>query len=207
MKIAFIVLLLSVSLVTCMLPGCGPSQSTAGKDLISAIHAGDSVAAQQCLQNGTSANSVDNNGISALAWAIHYGNVSIVESLLVREANPNVGYPSRGLTPLMLTAVPLKGRQMQSSVADRVVIARMLLERGADVNATLGTSGEDGSGQTALHLAAASKNPELVRTLLAAGVDPRLKESHGWTALDVAKGSVYRPNDEVIAILEAPENK
>ena len=56
----------------------------------------------------------------------------------------------------------------------------LLLDRGADPDATLG-------GSTALMVAAFRGNAEMVRRLLRAGADPGRRSSAGETSLDIAR--------------------
>jgi hypothetical protein len=105
----------------------------------------------------------------------------------------------------MGTGTPLSGRHLQGGSADRTEIARLLIRAGADVNRRLGDGSAAGHGQTALHFAAGSRNPELVKLLLESGADPTIKESSGLTALDVARA--YAPNDDVIRLLTEHKSK
>ena len=63
---------------------------------------------------------------------------------------------------------------------DRLVCFNMLVEAGADVNAT--TSGE----MTALHMAAVAGNPALVGKLIEAGADVNYGDNTNWTPLHYA---------------------
>jgi ankyrin repeat protein len=95
-------------------------------------------------------------------------------------------------------------------------MARLLIDRGADVNARAGKCTEKliESGATALHHAAGDDNTEIVRALLARGADP-YAEYDRENALSKAVGGVLdlsRPDDKqcptetVRALLEhAPE--
>ena len=73
-----------------------------------------------------------------------------------------------GRTPLMHAVLAAK------SDPD---IVRLLIDRGADVNAA------DKKGWTALHFAAQAGNAELVRTLLESGAKPDPRDSDGATPL------------------------
>lgn len=76
----------------------------------------------------------------------------------------------------------------------RTEVARMLLARGADADAT--TAG----GLTPLLLALELDRPELVPVLLEAGADPGARTASGATALHVAR---HRGRDDLAALLVA----
>ncbi|MGD1880346.1 MAG: ankyrin repeat domain-containing protein, partial [Kiloniellaceae bacterium] len=71
----------------------------------------------------------------------------------------------------------------------------VLLNRGADADAR-----EQGSGNTALMLAANRARLEEVKLLLQAGADVTLKANDGWTALAAAE---MIGDDEIAALLRA----
>ncbi len=93
------------------------------------------------------------NGLTALHQASYWGEIGIVELLLVKGANPNVK-DSSGLTPLHSAALSfgLNGRKKT---------IRALLKAGADPSIT------DADGLTALHYAKLwdSEDQELIERL------------------------------------------
>jgi ankyrin repeat protein len=71
----------------------------------------------------------------------------------------------------------------------------ILIEAGASVNyATVK------GGGTALHMVSQYGHIDVVRSLLAAGADPRLAVHNGFTALDAAK---HKKHTQIVALLEA----
>jgi hypothetical protein len=105
---------------------------------------------------------------SRLAAAAGSGEVDMVASLLAEGADANAeGYLRR--TPLA-TAASAYGR---NDGKNSVEIARVLLERGARVDA------RDGDGVTALYHAVAFGKTNLVRFLLENGADPGVRMERG----------------------------
>lgn len=90
-----------------------------------------------------------------------------VGMLLEKEATvkePN----GAGITPLAMAASGWKADMAE----DQKVIAEMLLERGADVNEKIGST-----GSTPLHMAISHGLADMVRTLLEASADPRIENN------------------------------
>jgi ankyrin repeat protein len=74
-------------------------------------------------------------------------------------------------------------------------LVKLLIDRGADVNQHGGLALE-----TPLHLAAKYGNVELVKLLLEAKADPRAKEFHGNTPLDLAREGDHQ---DIVKLLES----
>ena len=112
----------------------------------------------------------------ALVWAAKSDRVDVMPLLVERGTRLDAD-PYRG-TPLIWAAT--KGR---------IAAAKWLIAHGADVNqrATFGGPSH-GQGVTALHLAAQSRQLEMVNFLLDRGADPTLKDDlYGGTALGWAE--------------------
>jgi ankyrin repeat protein len=142
-------------------------------------------------------------GEGCLAWL----SASLIQPSA--GADPNVVDDEAGMGPLY-AAVDMhrlavghgRGNPVPVGLLDAADIARLLLERGADVNAALKkpilqrqhTFGDStlGAGATPLMRAAKSGDIELVRVLLAAGADPQLTLPNGTTALMLAAGLGWR---------------
>lgn len=115
-------------------------------------------------------------GFTALGLAAHFGHMETTQNLLDRGANPSIvsRHPLE-VTPLHAA---LFGRQVDT--------ARLLIERGADVNVRRGGNGWPRTGWTALHYAAGYGLVELVELLIARGGDVNAVDDVGRTPLDVA---------------------
>jgi ankyrin repeat protein len=110
------------------------------------------------------------DGFNALGLAAYFGNEDIVRLLLLEGAEPNI--PSQN----GYNVYPI-----HSAVASNYdMIAKMLLEAGADVNVV------QMSGATPLHSAAHNGNIELLIVLLEAGANVEAKMEDGKTPADKA---------------------
>jgi ankyrin repeat protein len=119
-----------------------------------------------------------------LLAAVNLGNVEVARRWLDAGADPNGRESIQGWPALLMT------------VARRHVgLMSMLLDAGADPD----VRGPD--GQTPLMKAAAGSfaDAEIVRVLLAAGADPRLKDNNGDRAFDLAD----RERRQTIAVMLA----
>jgi len=102
------------------------------------------------------------------------GNVKAVRRCIARGADINAtvhapGVPVSGATPLHLAVL-----------FDQAAIARLLIERGANIN----VRAKDKHGGTPLHWAAAVGRTEMARLLIEAGADVNAPDSNGYTPLD-----------------------
>jgi len=144
----------------------------------------------------------DRGGNTPLIRAAFYGDAPKVEALL--KAGEDVNAANRlGITPLLASAWGGTGK-------GDVHIARVLIESGANVNATTirgettliavsifgnvesalllldngaDVNAQDVDGDTALHQAALHGHTAIVRALLAKGAKPNVADSHGTTPL------------------------
>lgn len=116
--------------------------------------------------------------------AVAENDVVAVQQYLEDGGDPNM--KTRDAKPLLFIASGPKGGE---------AVARLLLDAGADPNATT----ED--GRSPLHNAAAWCDVEMVQLLVAGGVDLTLTNADGETALDVVCKTPADRRSEVNGIL------
>jgi ankyrin repeat protein len=160
------------------------------------------------LEKGADANAKDSTGNTALTNATRANQAHVAKYLLDNNADPNEP-DGLGWTPLML---------MCSVNSGNITMVKLLLERGANINA------RTPSGRTALMQAAAKgyrlkgrgdgpedrtiwpvgppwdRHPEVVKLLLEKGAEVNAKDSDGWTAL---KRAQKRGDTQIVELLKA----
>ena len=120
--------------------------------------------------------------------AVTNDRIEDVAELLERPVNPDAPIGSDRKTALMLTRNP--------------EMARLLLEHGANVNAT------DDEGSTALMFAAADNNVEMLRILIDAGADLDKKDTrYHSSALDRAIGPEHEAAVELLRKAGAKDDR
>ena len=134
--------------------------------LVDAVRRGDTEAVRALLDGGADVDSATPDGATALLWAVHTDQPELVGLLL--EAGADVEITNRyGVGPASLAA-----ENGNAAILER------LLGAGVYANQTLP------GGETLLMTAAHTGEPETVRTLLAHGADPNIREmTRGQTAL------------------------
>lgn len=155
--------------------------------LTHALKEGRSRAARWLLKHGADANWSGLQGVTPLLTAICWGARADDVKELIREGADVNKASKTGATPLMEASGG-------AGTSGSLVFVRLLLENGADVNAT------DNYGETALHAAAKAGNLRVVVELAAAGGDLQKKSQKGETPADVAakriEGSMRSLTDE-----------
>ncbi|XP_033227101.1 ankyrin repeat domain-containing protein 39-like isoform X2 [Belonocnema kinseyi] len=134
------------------------------------------------LKKGTSANSEDSAGYTALHYGARNGHCKLCKLLLENGANVNALTRSGQATPLH-----------RSATQGHVEITDLLLKSGADSNIA------DADGYTALHRAVISNSGPVCK-LLISKTDPKSLDNCGRTPSDLAK---ERDNKEVLEVFKS----
>ena len=164
----------------------------AGSDVADAVMRGDVAAARALIQKKADVNAAQDDGATALHWAVYRNNVDVVDMLLRAGAK---SAPNReGMTPLAMAALygnmQIVDRLLKSGADAKALgpngetmvmfaarngnpdVIRLLVEGGANVNAR-----EPVRGTTALMWAVEQRHPEAVAALLKAGADPAARSA------------------------------
>ncbi len=174
--------------------------------LVFAANKGDVQSVKLLLKAGLSPDYALPNGTAVLHVAVSGGKPEMVQALLDQNANVNIP-DKKGFTPLHMAA---QGGDLQ--------IVKMLLAKGANPNLTTteippltGAAAKNpfrvtAGKQTALLLAAKANHEDVMRVLVDAGADPKLKAQDGTTLLMAAAGSGHRATVEYAYALDPDVN-
>lgn len=144
--------------------------------IIDAIYGSDWAEVDRLVQGGAGLDVPDEGGLTPLMCAVvmDRANPKMVKKLIELGANINQQDPNQGYTALHFAA-----RDQQTD------IAKILLEHGAQVDTI------DAWGNTPLwRCVMGSKSPsrQLIEILLRAGANPKRKNKHGVSPVDLAEG-------------------
>ena len=161
-------------------------------------------------------------GYTPLLVATLRAQVDVALYLLDHGADPNV--EAAGFTPLHWASTTWEGyasnpvygfEDAMSGIPDRQAKLRLvkaLLAHGANVNARMtkrqpsfATGYADAVGATPLLLAASVDDVEMMRILLAAGADPKIKTATNATAIMAATGLNHGIGESLVTEAEAKE--
>ena len=161
--------------------------------LVEAVQAGDVREVRRRLRSGRELllNSRDEDGLTALHWAVSCNNLELVELLLSKGAQPGLT-DSLGQTGLH-RAVRTHNREL----------AALLLQNGGRPQPGL-INQKCGAGRTPLHLAVRDNQPEMVSLLLEEGADVSLTDRQGWSCLHLAV--IRGHSDCLVALLHQGVN-
>jgi ankyrin repeat protein len=183
--------------------GRGPQPKDGGQltALIFATRANDLESVKVLLAAGADVNGVTGYGWSPLLVATQNRYYKLGAYLLERGADPNLANKG-GWVPLYLATdnrnIENGDYPVRKGDMDHLDFIKLLLDKGANVNARLKDSTEtrtvftnqwlDENGATAFLRASQSGDLVLMKLLLSRGADPKVKTELGVTALQVAAG-------------------
>ena len=189
--------------------------------LVDAVKSGDKAAALALIERRVDVNLPEEDGTTALHWAVHQNDLDLVGRLIRAGARVNAKN-DYGATPLseaaitgdaqMIERLLDAGADVESANGDgqtalmvvartsRVDAARALLGRGARVDAA-----EQWRGQTALMWAVAQVQPAMVKALVEAGADvnARSKVNNWQRQITAEPRAIYRPAGGLTPLLYA----
>jgi ankyrin repeat protein len=168
------------------------------------VYYGDVTAIKAVLAAGGDLSSLDLD--RELGNAAFFGHWKMCDFLLLHGADANAAEPETGETPLH-SALAKAGRPHYLHVV------RLLVERGADVNAPTVPGKETGAfmrdvrtrGETPLHRAAAYADAEIIEYLVANGADLEARDAYGDSPLSWASQHL-RPG-HILALLTFGEHR
>lgn len=140
-------------------------------------------------------------GITPLAWAIGDGKYFAAKALVELGADVNAASGYENVTPLMVVATQLAAKTRSGNLAQGpqpLDLARMLIEKGADVNAV------SKDGVSALMIAAGHNNAPIIGLLIGAGADPGIKSPMGKTALEIAESAGFEAAAGALRFMAKP---
>jgi ankyrin repeat protein len=177
-------------------PGALAASPAAGgtASLADAVKRQDKAGTRALLKQRADVNATDAEGMTALHWAAHWGDLDTVRLLLGAGARPRIAN-RYGVTPLheactlgnvaMVETLLDAGADpnaaygegetplMTAALSGSAPAVRLLALRGANVNATEGFR-----GQTALMWAAAEDHEDVARLLIELGADVNVRSRH-----------------------------
>ena len=176
--------MLRAMLATMLLSLLAASASAAPLSLVQAAQEPDSSQALRLIAQGADVNAAEQDGTTALMWAVHRGDFPLVQALLKAHARIDASnaYGANAMLQAaqfgdvrIIEALLKAGANVESPNPDgetalmlvaragNVEAAKLLLKHGANANAR-----EDFRGQSALIWAAAESQPEMVKLLIGA---------------------------------------
>jgi len=152
--------------------------------LMGAVQRDQAAAIEFLLAHGAAVDKGAPRGFTPLSLAIEEQQFDAAYALIEAGANVNAPASTHRLTPLMVVAseLPPEADSMVRILQQHgpMDTARALLAHKAKLNAV------DADGVTALMIAAAHDNSQMIALLIQAGADPHMKSAAGETARDIA---------------------
>lgn len=152
--------------------------------LMGAVQRDQAAAVEFLLAHGAGIEKGAPRGFTPLSLAIEEQQFDAAYALIERGANVNAPASTHRLTPLMVVAseLPPEADSMVRILQQHgpMDVARALLAHKAKLDTI------DADGVTALMIAAAHDNAQMIALLVQAGANPRMKSAAGETARDIA---------------------
>jgi uncharacterized protein len=149
-----------------LLPALALAEVLPADSLVQAVRDQQPARAMELLAAKADVNATDEDGTTALQWAVHYGYTDVIDQLLQRKADV------RHVNDFGATAMS------EAAVRADTDVIRKLLKAGADPDSA------NGRGQTALMLIARTANVEAARELIRKGANVNaIETTRGQTAL------------------------
>jgi ankyrin repeat protein len=169
--------------------------------LMKASNSADAEMVKMLLSRGADINYTNKYGWTALLKALdnHKHWIAVTPVLVKSGADVNAALKSNGYTPLWKAI----GRISKNRDA-AVEIIKLLLSKGADVNAPYISKDKRYSGETPLMSASKKGSKDVVKLLLSHGADGNARTKAGKTALDYAR---EKGHQEIVGLLEAKGGK
>ncbi len=145
---------------------------------------------RQIITSDVSLNEYTESGGTYLWLSVFHSHMNSVRELIHAGADVNLPIRTDRWTPLMIAACTHKFWELGTTEAwgepwsNQLHIAQLLLESGANINAT------SLDGQTALIVATISRDLEMIAMLLLNGADPNQQDNGGKKALDYLEDPV-----------------
>lgn len=188
-----------------ILVAAGADPNTADQDgffpLLHAINRNHVPSIAMLAKTGANLEKTTKEGISPLSWAIGDGKFFAAQALIEAGADVNARSGYEEVTPLMVAATQLPAKTRSGNLVQGpqpVDLARMMIDKGADVNLT------SKDGVTALMIAAGHNNAALVGLLAGAGADVNAKSAQGQTALDIATSAGFEQAAGALKFMASP---
>jgi uncharacterized protein len=150
-------------------------------------------------------------GCTPLLRAALVDDVDVVKALLAKGASPNIN--AMGVTPFLVAAGVGSGARLDPNRDANLPAVDLMVQHGADINAQVsGTqtyslrivrSIATNEGNSALHVAVLRGEVDLVRFLLAHGINTELKNHEGNRAIDLLDGLAKRGNQPLATAAES----
>jgi len=169
-----------------------PTDETSAEDLIAAVQAGDEQAVIDILESAPRlARATSEQGVPVLMLALYHRQPSIAERIAAQRTDLSLHEltalgRSADVARLLDAGAALEGRSTDgftplqyAAFFGHEAVVRLLVERGADVNA----AADNPMKVQPLHSAAAIGSVDICRRLLEAGADANGQQQAGYTAL------------------------